>query len=347
MTSVRHKAIIGSAGSGKTQRLIDLALAAAANGRRVLLTTYTIENRTQLEHRIAAALGAVPANIDILTWYRFVINELCHPYQLSFLGDIGVVGSLNFGGKPFLYAKKSERRYYLDKNGDVYRNRVSALALACNAASGGCVVDRLASIYSEIFIDEMQDLAGHDFDLLDILLKSPINLHLVGDPRQALYFTDDSIKNKKYKGPEFVAWLREHGAVCGLDWLKESHRCSQAILDWADVLFPEYEQSVTLHEKPHEGDGVFALPRGEVLSYVAQHGGDVKVLRHQKSTDTLGLPAINIGVSKGSTYPRVVLFGSGPMVNYFLGRLPVAELKQRSRLYVAVTRARHSVGIVI
>jgi DNA helicase-2/ATP-dependent DNA helicase PcrA len=313
--------------------------------RRVLITTYTIENRNQIERRIGAAAGAVPANIDILTWYRFVINELCHPYQLSFMGAIGVLGALNFGGTPSRYAKKTEPRFYIDASGDIYRNRLSALALVCNAKSGGKVLDRLASIYSEIFIDEMQDLAGHDFDLLDTMLGSPIDLHLVGDPRQALYFTDDSMKNKKYKGPQFVAWLEERADVCELEWMTHSHRCCQAILDWADQLFPEYEPSSSLRPESHDGDGVRVLPRTEVLEYVASHE-DVTVLRQQKNTDTMGLSAVNIGVSKGSTYSHVVLFGSGPMTKYAKGELAVEELKQRSRLYVAVTRARFGVAIV-
>ncbi len=347
MTSPRHTAVIGAAGSGKTQQIIDRALAAAAQGRRVLITTYTIENRAQLERRIAAAAGTVPAEIDILTWYRFVINELCHPYQLAFLGKVGVVGSLNFGGEPFRYAKKTERQYYLDAHGDVYKDRASALALQCNEASAGQVVARLSSIYSGIFIDEMQDLAGHDFDLLDALLQSSVNLYLVGDPRQALYFTDDSLKNKKYKGPQFVSWLEERSSFCWLEWLTESHRCSQPILDWADQLFPEYEQSVSTHEVTHPGDGVFTLARDKVHSYLAEFGHEVTILRQQKNTDTMGLPAINIGVSKGSTYARVLLFGSGPMVKFVLGEIPLDQLKQRNRLYVAVTRARRSVAIVV
>lgn len=346
MTSPRHSATIASAGSGKTQRIIDRALAAAAKGDRVLITTYTIENRNQIERRISAAVGAIPLNIDILTWYRFVINELCRPYQLSLLGEIGVVGSLNFDGEPFKYAKKTERSFYLDRNNDVYRNRASALALACNDASQGAVINRLAEIYSIIFIDEMQDLAGHDFDLLDVLLKSGIDLHLVGDPRQALYFTDDSIKNKKYKGPEFVSWLKERSDLCELEWLTASHRCCQAILDWADQLFPEYEPSTSLHTEARDADGVFTLPKSKVLAYVAERP-DVTILRQQKNTDTLGLPAINVGVSKGCTYSHVVLFGSGPMRAYAEGKLALEDLKQRSRLYVAVTRARYSVAIVV
>lgn len=213
MTSPRRSATIACAGSGKTHRLVEGALAAAESGERVLITTFTIENRNEIARRVSAEVGAIPPNVDIDTWYRFVINELIRPYQLSLLGEIGIVGSLNFDGKPFKYAKKTERRFFLDSHGDVYRDRVAALAVECNRASEGAVLDRLASIYAGIYIDEMQDLAGHDFDLLDLLLTTPVDLYLVGDPRQALYFTDDSLKNKKYKGPGFVKWLEERTGV--------------------------------------------------------------------------------------------------------------------------------------
>jgi superfamily I DNA/RNA helicase len=345
----RHSATVGSAGSGKTQRLIDGALAAMTDGRRVLITTYTIENRNQIERRIAEAMGAVPSSVDILTWYRFVISELCHPYQLAFLGEIGVVGALNFEGKPSRLAKKDHSSFYLDKNGDLYKDRVSAFALACNAASDGRVLDRVVSIYDEIFIDEMQDLAGHDFDLLDVLLSSSIDLHLVGDPRQALYFTDDSIKNKKYKGAFFVAWLEERSADIEFEHVIESHRCCQSILDWADNLFPDYDRSVSLHEHDEPGDGVHILSVDKVAEYIAEHGSEVTVLRRQKNTNTMGLRAINMGVSKGATYARVVVFGSKPMARYALGEIGAADLAplERNRLYVAVTRARRSVVIVV
>ena len=349
MTSPRHTATIGAAGSGKTQRLIERALAAAAHGKRVLITTYTIENRNQIERRVAETCGVVPTNVDILTWYRFVINELCHPYQLAFLGEVGVVGSLNFEGRPFRFAKKDHPSFYLDKQGDVYKDRASALALMCNKTSQGKVIDRLASIYGEIYIDEMQDLAGHDFDLLDLLLASPPNVHLVGDPRQALYFTDDSNKNKKYKGAFFVAWLEERAGTVEIEWLNESHRCCQPILDWADALFEGYEPTTSLHAESQDGDGVHLLTRLELTGHLETYGAEIMVLRRQKTNDTMGLQAVNIGVSKGATYERVVLFGSKPMVQVALGTLSPDKMSpiERNRLYVAVTRARRSVVIVL
>lgn len=350
MTSPRHTATIGAAGSGKTQRLIDRALAAAADGKRVLITTYTIENRNQIERRVATACGAVSRNLDIITWYRFLINELCHPYQAAFLGQIGVVGSLYFENAPWeKFAEKTQPSYYLTKQGDVYKDRASALALVCNEYSGGKVMERLASIYSEIYIDEMQDLAGHDFDLLDLLMASPPTVHLVGDPRQALYFTDDSNKNKKYKGGSFVAWLKKRAAIVQIEWLNESHRCCQPILDWADALFEGYEPTTSLHAESQDGDGVHLLTRLQLAGYLEAHGAEITVLRRDKRNDTMGLSAINIGVSKGATYERVVLFGSKPMIRVASGKLSPDKLSpiERNRLYVAVTRARRSVVIVL
>ena len=191
----------------------------------------------------------------------------------------------------------------------------------CDKASQGKVIDRLGSIYGEIYIDEMQDLAGHDFDLLDLLLASPPNVHLVGDPRQALYFSDNSNKNKKYKGAFFVAWLEERAATVEIEWLNESHRCCQPILDWANALFEGYEATTSLHTESQDGDGVHLLTRDQLTGHLETYGAEIMVLRRQKTNDTMGLQAVNIGVSKGATYERVVLFGSKPMIQVALGTL--------------------------
>ena len=70
------------------------------------------------------------------------------------------------------------------------------------------------------------------------------------------------------------------------------------------------------------------------------------VLRDSKRTSTLGYPAINIGVAKGSTFDRVLIFPTKPMKQYLADGDP-SKLKAPERLYVAVTRARHSATFVI
>jgi ATP-dependent exoDNAse (exonuclease V) alpha subunit len=70
------------------------------------------------------------------------------------------------------------------------------------------------------------------------------------------------------------------------------------------------------------------------------------VLRYDKRADTLGLATMNIGLSKGSTVERVLIFPTKPMIKYLRTRNP-ADAGSREKLYVAVTRARHSVAFVV
>lgn len=57
--SPSNRAIIAAAGSGKTGYVIAQALAAPP-GRRVLITTYTRENRAQILRRFGDAHGCLP-----------------------------------------------------------------------------------------------------------------------------------------------------------------------------------------------------------------------------------------------------------------------------------------------
>jgi hypothetical protein len=55
---------------------------------------------------------------------------------------------------------------------------------------------------------------------------------------------------------------------------------------------------------------------------------------------------MNFGVAKGSTFERVLIFPTEPILKYLEDREPAA-LKSPEDLYVAVTRARFSVAFVV
>ena len=57
-------------------------------------------------------------------------------------------------------------------------------------------------------------------------------------------------------------------------------------------------------------------------------------------------PAHNFGDSKGLTFDRVLIYPTKPMLAWFLDHKTELKFQSRSKLYVAITRARHSVGIV-
>lgn len=80
-------------------------------------------------------------------------------------------------------------------------------------------------------------------------------------------------------------------------------------------------------------------------SYIEKYNS-VTVLRHDKNVDTKGLPAMNIGIAKGRTFDRVMIFPTQPMLKYLEDK-DETKLKAPERLYVAVTRARFSVAFVV
>jgi hypothetical protein len=167
---------------------------------------------------------------------------------------------------------------------------------------------------------------------------------VVGDPRQHTYTTNRSAKNKQYRGHAMVDWLSKRSETCAIETRTESSRCNQEICDWADALYPELPPTSSLNNERTGHDGVFRLAQEDVPTYVEKYRPTV--LRWSKVTNTQGLAATNIRMSKGSTFNRVLIFPTKPMLTYLKTGDP-AGLKARDELYVAVTRARHSVAFVV
>ncbi len=55
---------------------------------------------------------------------------------------------------------------------------------------------------------------------------------------------------------------------------------------------------------------------------------------------------VNFGDSKGLTFDRVLIYPTDPFVNWLINNNSNFKPTSRSKFYVAITRARHSVGIV-
>jgi DNA helicase II / ATP-dependent DNA helicase PcrA len=77
MPSAEHLAVIAAAGSRKTEFVVNEAL--AHDDKRVLITTYTLNNLDCIEDRIYGKVGCVPRHITITSWYGFLLNHWCRP----------------------------------------------------------------------------------------------------------------------------------------------------------------------------------------------------------------------------------------------------------------------------
>jgi len=343
MPSPNNLAIIAAAGSCKTQYIVDSAL--ADTGKRVLITTYTNENLAQLVSRLSGGTGVLPSHITVMSWFSLLLNQCARPYQRAILEEPGLIVGIDFiGARARFTAQSTPVPYFLDRRGNMYRDGVSDFACKVNAATSGMMIQRLEDMFDHIYIDEFQDIVGYDLDLLDLLLRSSIDVTVVGDPRQFTYETNRARRNKKYEGKGIVSWLQQRRDLIRLELRTESYRCNQDICDFADGLYPDLERTVSKNLETTGHDGIFRIAPSEVETYAAQYSPSV--LRYQKSADTCGLEAMNIGMAKGLTFDRVLIFPTEPMKAYFKTRDP-SKAGAKEKLYVAVTRAKYSATFVI
>lgn len=341
MRSGGNRAIIAAAGARKTQEIIDSAL--ADSDQRVLVTTYTSENLNQIRRRIEQAVGVVPEHVHLTGWFSFLLAHGVRPFQSAVFNEPNVVRGMNFKGRrPDRVGVKRPEVFFLDGRRAAYRDGVSHLACLADRESRGDVVRRIEAIYDHIYIDEVQDLVGHDLEFLDLLFRSSVSVTVVGDPRQSLIATNNSRKNLRYRGTKILDWLADRADYCAREERAVSHRCHQSICDFASRLFPDYEPIRSVSEEHSDHVGIHRLSAIDVDGYVTRH--TAQILRHDKREDTFGLPAMNIRVSKGSTFDHVVIFTTRPMRLYLDREKP---MRVPESLYVAVTRAKFSVAFVM
>lgn len=336
--------LIAAAGSRKTTFLVETAVALA--GHRVLMTTYTLYNTAQIKAMLTEKAGCIPPTVSVLSWFTFLLQEGVRPFQRAITGGFRV-RSIDFLGRPARFARKAKRGpYYFNSQEDVYRDRVAECVLAADQATGGAVLARLGAAYDHIMVDEMQDLNGYDIELIDRLFDMDIAVTCAGDPRQGTFTTNRGSKNKKFKGDGIVEWLAqpERRDKVEIRTWNECHRCTQAICDFADALYPKLPPTVSKNAVTHPHSGVFRITRAEVSAYVAKVGPIV--LRHKKDSDTEGLPAMNFGASKGQTFDHVLIFPTKKFQTYLrTGKLSAAG--SPAKIYVAITRAKFSVAVVV
>lgn len=343
-----NKLIIASAGSGKTRFVVNDAIDKASQGMNVLITTFTETCEQEIRDRIVEKVGCIPERIFVQTWFSFLISHGVKPYQGS-LFAFDVRGMFLVNGQSALYSKESDiSKHYFTDSKKIYSDKLAKLAIKCNQASNGKVFDRISRCFKQIYVDEIQDLAGYDLEVLDCLFKSNADVLLVGDPRQATYATHNSRKNKKYVKSEIVNFFEDNKLDIETDTtsLTINHRCFGSICNLSNKLYPALPQATSGNNKFTGHDGVFALSVEHVSEYLSKFN-PIQLRDSVKTPVSDDFEVLNFGKSKGLTRDRVVIYPSAPMVDWLKNN--DAELTQaaRAKLYVALTRARHSVAIVL
>jgi DNA helicase-2/ATP-dependent DNA helicase PcrA len=336
--------VIAAAGGGKTTRIVDEVLAVPE--KRAAIITYTRNNINEIQSKFHARGCSVPENVEILSWYTFLLREMARPYQDTKI-DLRIDGIRWVETTPDRFARKDEPdRYYLGGTRSIYSNKLAEFVEACNSGSSGAVIRRLEQRFERIYIDEIQDVAGYDIDIIEAMLRSNIEVVLVGDPRQSTYSTNNSLRHKKFRGPDIVLkfkeWEKKRLAV--LEHHVDTHRCNQMIADLADSFYPLHERTKSRNEENTGHDGIFFVKRSEVGAYVEVY--QPQILRLKVTTDCLGFSALNFGESKGMTFDRVLIFPHKKGTNWLRTGNYDYVSGVLAELYVGVSRARYSVGFV-
>lgn len=373
----KNRFISAVAGSGKTTFLVKEALSKQGN---VLITTYTEANEHEIKRKITKIKGYIPENIRVQTWFSFLLQHGVKPYQGSYndlLYNYKIKGMLlvnepsgikksyiaTYGpmkGQKISIPYKEDEDFiphYFSKGGKIYSDKISKFAYNCNQALSSKPIKRFARIFNHIMIDEVQDLAGYDLELIKVFLREiDISVLLVGDPRQVTYLTHHSSKNAKYTGGRIKDFLLEKCKSLikgGIDEtsLMFSHRNHQKICEFSYRLYPEYTVPVQCDCKNCHGfenvhTGVFAIDQSKISDYIYNYN-PVQLGWNKKVSFDNNYEYFNFGESKGLGFDRVLIYPTKKMKDWILDNSISLSQETKAKLYVGITRARFSVCFVL
>lgn len=356
---MKNNLIIAAAGSGKTTFIVNESL--KIKDKRVLITTFTEANEQEIRKKFVEINGYIPENITIKTWFSFLIKHGVKPYQ-DYICECEVKGLqlvnqksglIGYGRnrQPYYYSEhKNPMEYYFNKSSQIYSDKISKFVVNVNYKSDGLVIDRLSRIFQYVFIDEVQDLAGYDLEIVKILTESTINVTLVGDPRQVTYHTHEESKYSKYQDgriKDFILTECDSKSInIDEDSLNVTYRNYRDICLFSNNLFPNMKPCGYVDQEEKDEKGVFFVDTKSINSFLSKYNA-IQLRYDSRKKVNEQYSVMNMGLSKGLTFENVLIYPTQDMEKWLFDNNQALSNAVRAKFYVAITRARNTVGIVI
>ncbi len=366
------KLILASAGAGKTYRIVSESIEQINAGKRILVITYTRNNQKEILDRFAERGAINREQVHVKGLFTFLLEDMIRPYQTCIFTDR--IETINFNKRNPHKRDNYPIKGRQEKNDDDTYNSlhfltqckakahtiyISKLASNIITKSKGKPIERLEKIYNHIYIDEVQDLVGWDYEVLQHLAKSKLlDVTCVGDFRQTIYDTSVATKQPKTNEKK-IAEFKD--MQFDFEPMNISRRSIQCVCDLADRIHANenYEKTQScvkdadIPEKYREHIGVFVVKKSDETKYVEKY--NPTLLRHSvtsgKQFAQTSLKKINFGKSKGSGFDRVLILPTDPYREYLTGNLSVFDKNKtdepKNKLYVAMTRAKYSLAFLI
>jgi len=320
------RVIFAVAGSGKTTYIIE-ELNEYTNS---LLITFTVNNYNNLKIKIIDKFGYLPQNIRLYTYFTFLYSFCYKPFLLLKYRTKGISYKINENR----YAQGTTR--YIDKYQRLYSNRIAKFLEYNNIINE--IIQRIEKYFDNVFIDEVQDFAGHDFNFLMNLAKANIEMLFVGDFYQHTYDTSRDGKVNFTLHDDYQVYksrFENIGLVVDTTSLIRSYRCSPSVCD-----FITNNLGIEIHSNIDKDTNVSLLIEQDEINDVINSNEVVKLFYNKHYT--YNLYSSNWGESKGiDNYEDVcVVLNNNSTISYQNGTLSSLKPISKNKLYVACSRAR-------
>lgn len=331
------RVIFAVAGSGKTTHIVD----SLSDDKRFLIITYTISNYKNLSRKIAKKYGgAWPDNVTLMTYFQFLFRFCYKP----FLADKVKAHGIRYEQKPALYVKQSDRRYYLSSAGYFYSNRLSLFLEKENVVDE--IKGRIEKYFDVFVIDEIQDIAGRDFNFLKVLMETSVNMLFVGDFFQHTFDTsrDGNVNQSLFNNREaYEAHFIRKGFTSDTTTLLKSWRCGKKICEFVST---KLGISISSNKDETDTSDIFFISSSDEAKTILADPNIVKL--HYKECDKFGFGHRNWGDTKGEdSHENVcVMLNKTTADLHKKGKLCQLTPSTRNKLYVAITRAHGNVYLV-
>lgn len=325
------------AGSGKTTFIISNL----SNEKRSLIVTYTDANYANLRCKIIEKFNGVwPENITLMTYFTFLFRFCYKP----FLSDRVKAKGLCYKPNPIRGIDQRKLAYYMTKNRYLYSNRVALLLEKLSVIDD--IRARIKTYFDEFIIDEVQDIAGRDFTLLEHLMETDMNMLFVGDFYQHTFDTsrDGNANTSLHK--DICAYKRRFsskGFVVDSDTLKGSWRCSKSVCDYVRIFL-----GINIFSARPESEDTSVEYVSDVTR-IATIMEDTSIIKlHYQNAALFGLNHKNWGQTKGEDqYIDIcVMLNKTTAAARTKGKLDTLSTATKNKLYVALTRARGNVYLI-
>ncbi|MBR4750982.1 MAG: hypothetical protein IK077_04415 [Thermoguttaceae bacterium] len=330
------RVIFAVAGSGKTSYVVN----SLSLEKRSLIVTYTTSNYENLSKRIAEKFdGCWPENITLMSFFEFLYRFCYKPFLSDAIGARGIVHKAN----PNRYVKQTDLNYYLSPCGYFYSNRL-AFFLEKQGIIGE-IRERIERYYDEFVIDEIQDIAGRDFNYLELLMNTNVNMLFVGDFYQHTYDTsrDGNVNQSLFDNRvAYEARFLDKGILSDSTTLVNSWRCGKKICDFVSANLGVYISS----NRDDDGTDVFFVTNAAEKEAILNNPDIVKL--HFKESYKYGAGHRNWGDTKGEDNHNdvCVMLNKITADHYQKKRLYDLSPSTRNKLYVALTRAHGNVYLM-